>query len=260
MSNAIIGHTGFVGGNLVDQFHFEELYNSKNIESIAGREFNLLVCAGVPAVKWFANKEPVTDLKNINWLGDCICKASARKVILISTIDVYPSPVQVNEDTAIDLSQLHPYGKHRLELESFIKNNFNTTIIRLPGLFGYGLKKNIIYDFIHNNMIDKIHKDSIFQFYNLDHLWSDIEVCLKHDLKLVNFATEPTSVQEVAREAFGFDFTKELNNPPAQYDFRTKYSIIFNSSTNYLYTKNQILQELKQFVENQTLLEKGTKQ
>jgi len=258
MSNAIIGYTGFVGGNLVHQFHFEELYNSKNIESIAGREFNLLVCAGVPAVKWFANKEPVTDLKNINLLGDCIRRASARKVILISTIDVYPSPIRVNEDTAIDLDKLHPYGKHRLELESFVKDNFNTTIIRLPGLFGYGLKKNIIYDFIHDNMRDRIHKNSIFQFYNLDHLWQDIKVCLKHDLKLVNFATEPTSVQEVARKAFGFDFTNEPDNLPVQYDFRTKYSRIFGSSINYIYTKTQILQELKEFVTKQTLSKEGT--
>lgn len=258
MSNAIIGYSGFVGGNLVHQFHFEELYNSKNIESIAGREFDLLVCAGVPAVKWFANKEPITDLKNINRLGDCIRKASAQKVILISTIDVYPSPIQVNEDTVIDLNQLHPYGKHRLELESFVKDNFNTTIIRLPGLFGYGLKKNIIYDFIHDNMTDKIHKNSIFQFYNLDHLWQDIEVCLKHDLKLVNFATEPTSVQEVACEAFGFDFTNEPDNLPVQYDFRTKYSRIFDSLTSYMYTKTQIFQELKQFVNKQTLSKEGT--
>lgn len=107
-------------------------------------------------------------------------------------------------------------------------------------------------------MTDKIHKNSIFQFYNLDHLWQDIEVCLKHDLKLVNFATEPISVQEIAREAFGFDFTNEPGNLPVQYDFRTKYSRIFGSLTSYIYTKTQIFQELKQFVSKQTLSKEGT--
>lgn len=248
MSNAIIGYTGFVGGNLVRQSQFDEMYNSKNIESIAGKKVELLVCAGVPAVKWLANKDPITDLKSINRLRNCISKASVQKFILISTVDVYPSPVQVNEDTEIDVNQLQPYGKHRLELEMFIKDNFDTTIIRLPGLFGDGLKKNIIYDFLYDNMIDKIHKDSFFQFYNLDNLWQDIEVCLKHDLKLVNFATEPTSVQEVASVAFELDFNNEPDSFPARYDFRTKYSNTFGISTHYIYSKEQILQDLQQFV------------
>lgn len=260
MSNAIIGYTGFVGGNLVRQSQFDQMYNSKNIESIAGKKVKLLVCSGVPAVKWLANKDPITDLKSINRLRNCISKASVQKFILISTVDVYPSPVQVNEDTEIELNQLQPYGKHRLELEMFVKDNFDTTIIRLPGLFGDGLKKNIIYDFLYDNMMDKIHKDSFFQFYNLDKLWRDIEICLKHGLKLVNFATEPTSVQEVASVAFGLNFNNEPDSFPARYDFRTKYSNIFGISTPYIYSKEQILQDLQQFVKKQSGLKTGTKQ
>jgi nucleoside-diphosphate-sugar epimerase len=252
MSSALIGYTGFVGGNLLRQVCFDELYNSKNIEAIAGREFHLIVCAGAPAVKWFANKEPLTDLKSINRLRDCLGQASAQKVILISTVDVYPSPIEVDEETSIDINQLHPYGKHRLELERFVQDNFDTTIIRLPGLFGKGLKKNIIYDFLHNNDVEKIHKDSAFQFYSLEHLWRDIEACLKQDIKLINFATEPTRVQEVAHEGFGFEFTNEPNYPPARYDFRTKYGSIFGSPTPYLYSKKQIFQDLKDFVRKQT--------
>ena len=34
MNSAIIGYTGFIGGNLVNQYHFDQFYNSKNIESI----------------------------------------------------------------------------------------------------------------------------------------------------------------------------------------------------------------------------------
>jgi hypothetical protein len=58
MSSALIGHTGFVGGNLRRQGSYDELYNSKNIESIAERSFDLVVSAGAPAAKWIANREP----------------------------------------------------------------------------------------------------------------------------------------------------------------------------------------------------------
>ena len=49
---ALIGNTGFVGGNLLRQQPFDALFNSKNIDDIAGRSFDLVVCAGVRAEKW----------------------------------------------------------------------------------------------------------------------------------------------------------------------------------------------------------------
>lgn len=249
MSNAIVGYTGFVGSNLLRQGKYDYFYNSKNIESIAGKDFELLVCTAAPAVKWLANKEPVKDQENLQRLMGCLKQVSARKVILISTVDVYPLPIKVDEDTEIDVEGLHPYGKHRLELETFVQKKFDSLVVRLPGLFGSGLKKNVIYDFLHNNLIDTIHKDSVFQFYNLEHLWQDIQTALEHSLKLINFATEPTSVQEVASVAFGFEFTNEPKQKPVRYDMWTKYFKLFGNTCNgYLYTKSQVLLELKKFV------------
>ena len=43
-------------------------------------------------------------------------------------------------------------------------------IVRLPGLFGAGLKKNLIYDFVHDNRLDLIHPDGQFQFYDLERI------------------------------------------------------------------------------------------
>jgi dTDP-4-dehydrorhamnose reductase len=252
MNSAIIGYTGFVGSNLVRQVDFNSLYNSKNIESIIGEKFDCLVCSGAPAVKWLANKEPEKDLENLKRLTKCLDKVAAQKVILISTVDVYPLPVEVDEDTEIDPEILHPYGKHRLELEMFVEARFDSLIVRLPGLFGDGLKKNIIYDLLHDNCTEKIHKDSVFQFYNIDNLWKDIQIFLKEKLKLVNLATEPAAVWEVADEGFGFNFTNEPPTVPAKYDFKTKYSHLKSDSKNfYMYTKNEVLQDLKKFVSRQ---------
>lgn len=252
MTNAIIGYTGFVGSNLIHQMKFDSFYNSKNIESIIGKKFKLVVCSGAPAVKWLANKEPVKDLENIHRLLKCLEKVSAEQVLLISTIDVYPSPVEVDEDTIIDEQCLHAYGKHRLILERFVEESFNSLIIRLPGLFGDGIKKNIIYDLIHKNSTDKIHKDSVFQFYNLDNLGQDIQKIRQNNLRLVNLATEPTAVWEVAKAGFDLNFTNTPQVIPAKYDFRSKYSSLLHKDANfYMYNKKEVLLDLKKFVSKQ---------
>jgi nucleoside-diphosphate-sugar epimerase len=256
MNSAIIGHTGFVGSNLIRQRKFDSFYNSQNIESIAGNKFDLIVCSGAPAMKWLANKEPVKDKDNLQRLMSSLGKVSAQRVVLISTVDVYPIPIEVNEDTEINMEILQPYGKHRLELEAFVEHNFESIIVRLPGLFGTGLKKNIIYDFLHNNIVDKIHKDSIFQFYNLDDLWQDIQKSIGYNLELVNFAAEPISVEEVASKAFGFEFTNQPDILPSKYNFKTKYSEMFGNTNGYICSQEKVVQDLKRFVHDQIRLKK----
>lgn len=254
MTTAIIGYTGFVGSNLIKQFQFDEFYNSKNIEKIVGKDFELLVCSGAPAVKWIANKEPTKDRQNLQRLINCLKTVTAQKVILISTVDVYRVPIGVTEDSKTNIEDLHPYGLHRLELERFIQQQFDGLVLRLPGLFGNGLKKNIIYDFLNNNCLDRIHKDSIFQFYNLAYLWKDIKIAFEHNLSLMNLATEPVSVEEVAAKAFGLKFVNETPQPPAKYNMLTKHFKVFDGyEPGYISSKEEVLLDLKKFVDSQKL-------
>ena len=194
MSKALIGHTGFVGGNLASQVAFDATYNSTNIEAIRGQAYELVVCAGAPGAKWKANKDPEGDRASIERLMSCLASVSADHAVLISTVDVYPDPIGVNEQTAIRQDHGSPYGRLRLLLEHFVAERFESTIVRLPALFGPGLKKNAIYDILHNHQPEKICQDSVFQFYPTLRLWSDIEMVRSHKLRLVNFATEPMSM------------------------------------------------------------------
>ena len=249
MPNAIVGSTGFVGGTLLRQAPFDDLYHSTNIHQIAGKTYDLLVCAGAPAAKWLANRNPENDRANIQRLIACLRGVTAREVILISTADVYPTPVGVDEDSAIDEPALHPYGRHRLELERFVTGAFDTVTIRLPGLFGRGLKKNIVFDLLHDNQVDKIHPEGVFQFYDLEELWKDIERARQHGLKLVNFATEPTSVRDVAHEAFGIDLGGGPDTTPASYDVKSRHAAAFGGARGYLYDRARVLEALKRFVQ-----------
>lgn len=149
MRTALIGYTGFVGSNLALQYEFTDLYNSKNIENIAGQNYDLCICAGVKAQKWVANQQPDKDLADIQSLIDHLSQANIKRFVLISTIDVYPNPVNVDEDSVIDKSNHHPYGLNRLYLEEWVAQHYpNHLTIRLPGLFGQNIKKNFIHDII----------------------------------------------------------------------------------------------------------------
>jgi nucleoside-diphosphate-sugar epimerase len=248
MASALIGHTGLVGGTLARRRRFDECYNSATIEQIAGRSFDLVVCAGAPAEKWKANREPAADRRNLDRLWTNLKGARAGKVVLISTIDVYARPVGVAEEDDVDAEAATPYGRHRHELERRVADHFDVLVIRLPGLFGAGLKKNVIYDFLHDNNLDQVDRRSVYQFYPLARLWPDIEAALRGGLRLVNFATEPVSVGEVARDGFGFTFDHELAGEPARYDFRTRHDRLFGGSGGYLLSRSQVLEELRSFV------------
>ena len=98
---ALIGFTGYVGDKLNKQRKFDNIYNSTNINEIEGKEFDLIVCAACPGKKWLANKYPKKDFNSIHFLIKNLEKVKAKEFILISTVDVFASPVKVNEKTKL---------------------------------------------------------------------------------------------------------------------------------------------------------------
>lgn len=164
-NTALIGYTGFVGSNLASQFQFNDLYNSKNIDEIKDKEYDLVVCSGVSAVKWLANQEPDNDFNNIEQLKKRLVSCKIKHLVLISTVDIYDNPNDVDEDTIPDVMKQDYYGKHRYQLEQWASVNplfQSVNIIRLPGLFGQNLKKNLIFD-IMNPLAKSINKALWFE-------------------------------------------------------------------------------------------------
>lgn len=243
--NALIGSTGFVGGALLQQAPFDELFHSSNIGGIKGRSWDLIVCAGTYAEKWKANQDPVADMTALERLIDPLREARAARFVLISTVDVYETPLGVDESVPADATQ--PYGRHRRLLEEFVREQFpHSQILRLPGLFGPGLKKNVIYDLLNEHQIERIHPDGSYQYYSLAHLWADIE----RGLPLLNVATEPISTRELSLRCFGRELAEyPPRTQPARYDFRTVHS-----PSGYLYDKETVLAELQQFIEEERAL------
>lgn len=305
MKKVLVGYTGFVGSNLVEETEFDKLFNSKNISEAYGTNPDLLIYSGVPAQKFIANMNPENDLEIIKNAITNIEKINPKKLVLISTIDVYERPIQVDEDEKLSPST-EAYGRNRLYLEDWVKEHIEDyLIVRLPGLYGKNLKKNFIYDLINiipsmlkeekyielSNInptiknyykkeengfykcIDLTNKEkselkvifenlnftalnftdsrASFQFYNLARLWNDIKTAIENNIKILNLATEPITIKELYKHIYDNDFTNEITNNIPNYNFKTKHSKLFNGKDGYILKKEEILKDIKMFIENE---------
>lgn len=174
--NVLVGYTGFVGNNLYATGNFGAVYNSKNIKDAYGTKPELLIYAGLRAEKYLANNAPEKDMELIIQAEENIRKIAPKKLVLISTVDVFKEPNGVDESSRIETEGLHPYGYNRYQLELWAREMYeDALIVRLTGLFGKKIKKNFIYDYINRipfmlrqDVIEELsRKDSnIGQYYN----------------------------------------------------------------------------------------------
>ena len=253
MNNALIGYSGFVGTTLRRQTTFEHLYRSTNINDINGKVFDIVVCAAAPAQKWLANLNPIDDKKNITQLIQRLKTIKCKHFILISTVDVFEKAIDIREDTLPSKNALHAYGTNRLILEDFVRETFeNHLIVRLPGLVGPSLKKNIIFDLLNNNDINKIDSEATFQFYPMTNLWFDISVALDNNLKLVHLTSEPTKVSDIAKYGFNLEFSNHVSETPAFYDMKTVHNELYNSNIEgYMYTSKEVFQAVRAYAQSE---------
>lgn len=249
---ALIGYTGFVGSNLAPAMAFDELYNSANIDDIAHRSFDLVICAGARAEKWIGNKDPEADWRGIENLIDRLETVSAKEFVLISTTDVYPDPAsRGDESEAIDPARNHAYGRNRFRLEEWSRGRFETCrILRLAALFGPGLKKNMVYDLINDNMVDRINPASAFQWYPIDRLADDIETVRRHDLDLVNLFPEPLASADILARLFPEAQTGPRQEPAPHYDVTTRYAQLFGGDGGYIMSSDASLAALEAYVQS----------
>lgn len=306
MKIALVGYTGFVGSNIyaAAEDKIEGLYNSKNIAEAYGTKPDLLIYAGLKAEKYLANNNPESDMQLILQAEETISKIGPKKLVLISTIDVFKQPVNVDEDAVVETEGLHAYGYNRYMLECWVRENFpDALIIRLPGLYGKNLKKNFIYDYVHvipsalkvekmdelsgsdkdivnyyklcddgfyrvKQLVasdEKVLKGrfrsvgfsalnftdsrAVYQFYDLSRLWDDGQILLNNDVRLWHAAVEPVSTGELYTYLCGDIFVNEISALPAYYDYKTKYSAIFEGNDGYIADKHKVLKSIKRFVE-----------
>lgn len=204
---AVIGASGFVGTNLRRELASVGatvvcLGSESTDNDFAMARCDLAFVAAPHARKWWANAHPAADKRIVDELLRKLSLLKARSIVHYSTIDVFP--VLNGVDESVDCSPVeHAYGKHRLYLERSIASIFsNTTIIRLPGLFGNQLAKNVIYDLLNQRMLEDISPRSSYQWYDISDLLSDTLLALTLPGGLVAFNSEPITNRELVAAVF----------------------------------------------------------
>lgn len=172
----ILGGKGFVGSAFVrfckkKNLEFE-IIDRHNYDSYKGKKCDILINANGNSSKILAIKEPSKDFEaTVTSVQKSIDDFKFKKYILLSSCDVYPdcsSPKFTNEDSSIDVSKQSTYGSHKYQAEQhIIQKTKNWLIIRLGGMIGYGLKRNAIFDILHEGPL-WLDPQSELQFMNTD--------------------------------------------------------------------------------------------
>mgnify|MGYP003546885171 CR=1 FL=1 len=248
MRRILVGHTGFVGGHLDRHLPFEARYNSRNFHDMAGETADEVVCAGIQAVKWWANAHPDEDLARIEALLAVLEKTRAKRFVLISTVDVYRDPTGVNERSPTPKDGLHAYGLNRLRVEEWVRERYeHHLILRLPGLYGAGLKKNLIFDALTGGDLSGFDARARFQFYDLARIGAELIHAKAAGLSPVNLAVGPVTAADVVRTITGARHEVTLDVPPPDYDMRTIHARVWEREGAYLQTAEECLAEIADF-------------
>ena len=241
----IIGKTGFVGSHLLKHHQFDLQVNRSNLYSLKEAETDLLICAGLPAAKWQANREPEEDWENVRLLAEFVATTSADQAVLISTVDVYQPAIEVNEEISPSFNGPAAYGTNRAWFEAFFRWKFKSgLIIRLPGLYASDVRKNLIHDLLHQrrDQLDSVNPNSAFQFFNVTRTWEVINQALAKGITLLNVTSQPVAAQEVA-EIFGAKLSGE--GAPQRYDMRSVHADSFGGENGYLFSRNDVLGDIE---------------
>jgi len=190
MNILIIGHTGFIGRaveKVLSKKHSVSNISLTEVDrNVFNMEFDIAVnCAGY-AWKYQVNQFPynafIIEIDILRLLSEL----KFRKIIHISSIDA--------------LGQSN-YGQVKRFVEEQIKRKYDNVIIRPAGLVGEGLKKNVVFDILNNNIVYD-NPDSIYNFITTTKLGQIIEMILDKGIKVspINIeASQNITVCEIAK-------------------------------------------------------------
>src|SRR6202011_1684359 len=103
------------------------------------------------------------------------------------------------------------------------------------------LKKNVIYDLLHDNCLEAIHPNGVFQYYDLTELWNDLQRIQRHQLSLVNLVTEPIQTETVRRTYFPHKEIGAGKGPESRYDIRSRHAGLFGGRNGYRFDSDEVL-------------------
>src|SRR5439155_6181479 len=196
----VVGGTGFVGSAYVRLFTRlgleHRVVTRTTWEELSGTHCDILVNANGNARKFLADEQLLFDFEqSVRSVAESFEGCSCGTYVFLSSGDVYPdqsSPELTREGQAIDPAHVSRYGQHKLLAEQLVRGRAHEwLIVRMGGFVGPGLKKNAVFDMLHNAAV-WLSPDSELQFISTDRaaeiVWSLVEHGVRREV--VNLGAE----------------------------------------------------------------------
>lgn len=186
---AVIGYTGFIGSAVYSALKKKYQVTGYNSSSTISKGVfdSIINCAGVSSKYWTELDPASAYAKELNIITN-LQKLSSSKLIHISSIDA---------------TRKSKYGCIKYMVEGKVREIFpSSLILRLPGVIGQGLKKNVVFDLQERGDIF-LTEDSILNFVSTEDVARticsilDMEIQITGDINLV--ASEGITVGELSR-------------------------------------------------------------
>ncbi len=178
MKVCVLGGKGFIGSAFIRFCEKQKIdcdcIDLDNYDVFKGSNYDILINAAGNSKKYLSNERPVEDFRfSLEALLCSFFDFSFRKYIYISSIDVYTDhedPARNREDSIVEIENISHYGFHKYMGERMVMHYLpDWLIIRLGGVLGPGLKKNPVFDIIHDVPL-RVSRESKYQYLSTDYL------------------------------------------------------------------------------------------
>lgn len=183
-SIGIIGCNGYVGSYLTSFFNRFESFDvypieKKNYKQMTVHEFDIIIDSSNNSKKYISESDYYRDFnESVVNCAKNVENFSAKKYILISSIDIYSSIHDIcctNEDSQLDILRQSKYGFNKFLAELLVKKTCNDwLILRLSGMIGGNLKKGPIYDILNDQPL-RLKKTSTIPVLHLEKICNAIK-------------------------------------------------------------------------------------
>ena len=248
MKRALIGYTGFVGASLLASGGFTHGFNRADAAEARGIRFGEVVVAAVPCLA--AQPDDAADAAAVAALAEVIASLQAERCVLLSSPEVF-APGAHDEDAIPAPST--PAGVRRRALEELVAGKFaRSSIVRLPGLFGDGLKANALFE-LASGRAGAIDPAARRQWYPLRRLAGDLEHIAGAGLAVAHLAPEPVAFREVLARHFRTLVPGREGAAPAVPELTTRHAALFGAlesgdAAPYLMRGPQVLAAMGDFL------------
>jgi nucleoside-diphosphate-sugar epimerase len=172
----VLGGGGFIGSAICRYLESHRiLFQSivrENYLSHVGKACDIFINANGNSKKYIAEKDPLFDFDlSVRSVRSSIHDFNFKKYVYLSSCDIYEdcsSDKTTQEDFPLSKLNVSTYGFHKYLAEEVVKGKCQDWVIaRMGGFVGTGLKKNPVFDILHNQKL-WLHPDSQLQYLNVN--------------------------------------------------------------------------------------------